>query len=177
MLAHFLGTGCLDFYWIGFLSLLIQRCKKLLPAGNLFDQQSVPPDEGKICPTNVFFAGLIPDGSPPNPTQTCHSRRPRPAKPVQALLPAPAPASCCPNGPKPPAPPRPGTKKPPGVTGRQKLFSGSTTFRFLSEGLESIFQDGLDYGLSGCLDLVASLDFRTYLVLFGLGFSCWFSKV
>ena len=39
-----------------------------------------------------------------------------------------------------------------------------------------IFQDGLDFGFSGRLDLVASLDFRTYLVLFGLGLNFCFSR-
>jgi hypothetical protein len=35
--------------------LLIQRCKKLRPMGNLFDHCPVPPDERKICPTNVIL--------------------------------------------------------------------------------------------------------------------------
>ena len=68
-------------------------------------------------------------------------------------------------------------KKPPGGTGRQKLFSGSTTFRFLSEGLDVrffrigllVFQDqdwfaSLDPGRFG---FAWTLD---YLLLFkGLG--------
>jgi len=82
---------------------------------------------------------------------------------------------------------RQGQKKPPGGAGRQKLFSGSTTFRFLSEGLDVrffrigllVFQDqdwfaSLDLGRFG---FAWTLD---YLLLFkGLGsiFQDWIFSV
>ena len=113
---------------------------------------------------------LLAAPNPGQPQPPCPPNRPgQPPKPPTVPPTGTLPASPNHTRPANSPPAHPGTKKPPGVTGRQKLFSGSTTFRFLSEGLESIFQDGLDYGLSGCLDLVASLDLRTYLVLFGLG--------
>jgi hypothetical protein len=50
MLA-FLGLDCFGFFGFGFLSLLIQRCKKQGPERNFFDRRAFLPDEWKICPT------------------------------------------------------------------------------------------------------------------------------
>jgi hypothetical protein len=57
--SWFVGFGLFQFFRIGYLSLLIQRCKKQSPEGNFFDGDALMPDERRIYPTKVHKTAII----------------------------------------------------------------------------------------------------------------------